>query len=272
MTVCAGASSGGGSSIGRDGSEVGAMTGADGVTAGLTVDYVGMLSTFVSGTKGALLAALFLRPDGLHLRTNASGATYACRAEEVRYRSRLGSARAEVSHTSAATGGSAAIDGDAQQGSSKPVHDRWPLLFSALSGSTAETSVGTLWPAIYTALEERRALLRAYGAVHVPARPVAELGGGEHSFWLLYLDDRVLLVLAFVGKRPANDTAVSALLHALSSGLGQDKLIEGSFRDCSQDEAPTDGSWWSMLLRRTGLAPATPRAAPDLSHRHSSTN
>ena len=94
MTVCAGASSGGGSSIGRDGSEVGAMTGADGVTAGLTVDYVGMLSTFVSGTKGALLAALFLRPTASTFApTRLAPRTHAVRRGQVQVSARLGSRR-----------------------------------------------------------------------------------------------------------------------------------------------------------------------------------
>ena len=79
-------------------------------------------------------------------------------------------------------------------------------------------------------------------------------GGTTHSFWLLPLDERVVLVLAFAGTRSATDAATNALLRALAAGVSYQKVIEGSLRDSQQ----VSTGWWGALLQ--WLPWTTPRS------------
>lgn len=88
-----------------------------------------------------------------------------------------------------------------------------------------------MWPTVLAAIGERKPLLKAQHVAYVAPRPVPELGGAEHTFWLLQADPRVVLVVAFAGsKRGKNDKLVGAVMQALSAGLHNEKLLEGSLR------------------------------------------
>ena len=108
------------------------------------------------------------------------------------------------------------------------------------NAGTADTLLG-LWPTIYSHMEERGALLKVHFAVHCQVSNVAELGGNDLSFWMQQTDQRVVILLAFVGKRRANDAPVETLLKTLHTGLSHD--LQSSMRGYPGREARS--SWWS---------------------------
>ena len=143
----------------------------------------------------------------------------------------------------------------------RPGPTPWPILFAS-PPSTAAQALQLLWPALEKELEERKASMRANsGVCYVPPRVVA---GGEHCFWLLQLDERVVLVVAFAGKRSATEAATNALLRTLIAGVGHQKVVEGSLQ---RDSLST--GWWGALLQWLPWAnqhdnSLQPRAAADM--------
>lgn len=130
----------------------------------------------------------------------------------------------------------------------------WPVLFLTPHGQASSANLHALWPTIHKSLEQRHALLQTSTVLHVPPRPVPELQQTEHCFWLLQLDERVVVAVAVAGHRNANDEKVTALLNRLAQGLRPDKLIELSLYEQHHlhRAADADGfvSWWKAVLRR----------------------
>ena len=241
---------GGGGGTNGSGGSGGSSSGGAATLGGVSCDYAAMVSAFVA-KSGALLAALVIRPDGLHLRLSSRGGTaythpapytYACRADELPLDARQrslsrhasapsaggsggnasggggsggangsgGSGSGSVGSTGGSAGGNSANGGSANEngGGNGSTAAPWPTLFT--TPSSAVPVLRSLWPAIAAVIDTRRALLRQYEAVFVASRPAAEPHGSEHCFWLLQIDDRALMVLAFAGNRGAKDAAVTA--------------------------------------------------------------
>lgn len=76
-------------------------------------------------------------------------------------------------------------------------------------------------------LRERNLLLDH--DVHV-TKQVGALGGGEHTFWLCAVDAHVLLLLAFAGRKRANDRGVQSFLKQIGGMLRDQHILERSLR------------------------------------------
>ena len=168
-------------------------------------DHSHFISSFVR-RSGALLAVLLLQTDGLYVRAPASDVVYTCCAEEMGVREVL---------TTRATSSS---DG------------QWPVLFM----QPANSPFRQLWPCIQRLMSERQASLHAQQDVHVHPQLVSEFGG-ECTFWLCPCDPRIVLVLAFAGRKRSNDRGVLEFLRSVGELRGP-RLVLNS-------------------LRRTGLGP-----------------
>ena len=55
-----------------------------------------------------------------------------------------------------------------------------------------------------------------------------------------------MLIIAFAGKRRANDALVASLLRALTDGLSYENLVQGSLLEGHQ--ASSNLGWWSNLF------------------------
>ena len=115
----------------------------------------------------------------------------------------------------------------------RPRDAAWPALYAAPPNSN--TLINSLWPDIRRILDERAPLLQAQHAVYAPPPPARTELQAEHeqthTFWLLQLDARVVLVIAFAGRKEAGALGVSALLKSLSDGLRDYKIVERCARE-----------------------------------------
>lgn len=164
-------------------------------------DHSHFIGTFVR-RSGALFAALLLQTDGLHVRKSAAGAAFTCCPEEVGWSDRS-------SLRPAPDGGES---------------DPWPVLFI----HPHDGPLLQLWPCIRHSLHERQTNLEASAFV-------GEVGG-DSTFWLCPCDPRVILVLAFPGRKKTSDRGVVEFLRAVVTEVRGSHIVLSSFR-------------------RTGLAP-----------------
>lgn len=204
---------------------------------------------------------VLLRPDGLSLSSElAGGVTYSRRLEEAPPAGTVSAPPQGIGASIAANGGGGGGGsgggggggggcgggGGSSSGSGVGVGGAtpWPPLFLTPQTASSETLLSVLWPSVLT-LMEKRPPPYAHVAVHGSPTPVEQLDGAEYTLCLQHMDERVLVLLAFPGKKgmKPND-APAALLRTLSDGLSCDKLAEGSLRS---KHAPTL-SWWSALL------------------------
>ena len=222
----------------------------------LAHDYAATMSTLVT-KHGAVLAALVARPDGLYLK-NTEGCQQAAASSGVGHSgggagthttqgqsTRTFSPYAHTYSTRAEeSGGSPPVRHSAPHGTGSGAS--WPALF--LSPPSAANTLGALWPTIRQLMDERQALLKPQLAhpLHVQSRPVAELSGAEHSFWLLQTDARILVVVAFPGTRRVADGPVAALLQDLADGLCPHRLVEGALH--SHLRGAASAPWWRWLF------------------------
>eukprot|EP00966_Prymnesium_polylepis_P161287 3727340-Prymnesium_polylepis.1 len=160
-----------------------------------TTDYSQLINSFVQ-RSGALLAALLLQAKGLSLRVSAGGAVYTCCEDEAKLctQSALGEAP-------------------------------WPVLFM----QPEDGPLAQLWPCIKRIISERQELLK-HGEVYVQPQVVTDVGG-ECTFWLYPCDPRVVLVIAFSGRKRASDRAVLEFLRALGELRGP-QIVGHCLRKC----------------------------------------
>ena len=187
-----------------------------------SLDFAAMIDSFVA-KQSPLLAAVLAKPTGLHLVSDAVRGTYSRRPEE-----------APVGDTPRHASGSAS-----------GVPQPWPTLFVAPRNANADTMLRALWPTVAALLEKHAKTLRSPGMPVHSVVSVDELNGAEHSFWLQHTDERVVVLLAFAGKKRTDDAGASTLLQTLDQGLRHDKLIEGSLRE---EQQPGSTAWWRLLL------------------------
>ncbi|KAL1510816.1 hypothetical protein AB1Y20_007100 [Prymnesium parvum] len=150
--------------------------------------YARRLAAFAL-SSAPLMAALLFHPKGLHVRTAAGGGVYTCHEAEARL-----------------WGGGGGGGGG---GEGAP----WPVLCLEPAGAP----LPQLWPTLKRLMAERQTLLHLSDA-YVP--PLAVPAVGECTFWLATYDPRVVLVLAFAGRRRANDRAVLEFLRAFADLRG----------------------------------------------------
>ena len=172
----------------------------------------------------SLLAAVLVKPSGLHLVSDAAHGTYSRRAEEA----------------GVGEGSNRAVSSSDKSRVPQP----WPSLFVAPRNANADTMLRAVWPTVASLIDKSSKALKTPGTPVPVVCSVDELNSTEHSFWLQHTDERVLVLLAFAGKKRANDAGVRGLLEALDGGLRHDMLIEGSLREAQQSRNP----WWSALL------------------------